>query len=245
MANLRPRVLIVDDDRLLCDLLNDYLEGEGFEIINSHDGESALEKLKNPASGIDLIVLDVLMPSLDGLTTLRRLRTITSTPVIMLSARGEPEDRALGLELGASDYLGKPFLPAELLARIRTQLRGPRMTPPKPIEVGELRLYPAQRRACIADRDLSLTAAEFSLLLALARTPKAVVCRNELTQAALGRQHEMYERCIDVHISRVRRKLAEASPTAPRIISIRGNGYLLQSCDTTDLACLSLTAHNA
>ncbi|MBL6751665.1 MAG: response regulator transcription factor [Nevskia sp.] len=154
-------------------------------------------------------------------------------------------NRALGLELGASDYLGKPFLPAELLARIRTQLRGPRMTPPKPIEVGELRLYPAQRRACIADRDLSLTAAEFSLLLALARTPRAVVCRNELTQAALGRQHEMYERCIDVHISRVRRKLAEASPTAPRIISIRGNGYLLQSCDTTDLACLILTAHHA
>jgi two-component system response regulator CpxR len=221
------RILIADDDRALCRLLADYLQREGFAVDVAHDGEAALARLRNPADRPDLLILDVMMPGRDGLETLRQLRMQHRLPVIMLSARGEPVDRVIGLELGADDYLAKPCLPRELLARVRAQLR--RTAPPVSgvIQAGNLQLYPGERRAQAAGQDLSLTGAEFLLLLALAQRAGELVDKAALTRQALGRELERFDRSIDVHVSRLRHKLSEASPDAPRIESVRGSGYVL------------------
>jgi two-component system response regulator CpxR len=221
------RILIADDDRALCRLLADYLQREGFAVDVAHDGEAALARLRNPADRPDLLILDVMMPGRDGLETLCQLRMQHRLPVIMLSARGEPVDRVIGLELGADDYLAKPCLPRELLARVRAQLR--RTAPPVSgvIQAGNLQLYPGERRAQAAGQDLSLTGAEFLLLLALAQRAGELVDKAALTRQALGRELERFDRSIDVHVSRLRHKLSEASPDAPRIESVRGSGYVL------------------
>lgn len=222
-----PRILIADDDRALTELLAEYLQREGFAVDVVHDGEAALVRLRDPAQRPDLLILDVMMPGRDGLETLRELRLQQRLPVIMLSARGEPVDRVIGLELGADDYLSKPCLPRELLARVRAQLR--RHTPEGAanVQVGNLRLQPGDRQAYVGEQELSLTGAEFSLLLALAQRSGEVVDKATLTRLALGRELERFDRSIDVHVSRLRHKLAEASDTAPRIESVRGSGYLL------------------
>ena len=228
MHNPTPsRILIADDDRALCRLLADYLQREGFVVDVAHDGEAALAYLRNPAQRPDLLILDVMMPGRDGLDTLRELRMQHRLPVIMLSARGEPVDRVIGLELGADDYLAKPCLPRELLARIRAQLR--RQTPLQsgPVHVGNLLLLPGERRAQVGEQELSLTGAEFLLLLGLAQRAGELVDKAALTRQALGRELEKFDRSIDVHVSRLRHKLAEASPDAPRIESVRGSGYVL------------------
>ncbi|HEU4670140.1 MAG TPA: response regulator transcription factor [Dyella sp.] len=221
------RILIADDDRALAELLSGYLQREGFAVDVVHDGEAALARLRDATQRPDLLILDVMMPGRDGLETLRELRLQQRLPVIMLSARGEPVDRVIGLELGADDYLSKPCLPRELLARVRAQLR--RQTPEAAsnVQVGHLRLQPGDRQAFVDARELTLTGAEFSLLLALAQRAGEVVDKATLTRLALGRELERFDRSIDVHVSRVRHKLAEASPVAPRIESVRGSGYLL------------------
>jgi two-component system response regulator CpxR len=221
------RILIVDDDRALCALLADYLQREGFVVDLAHDGESALVQLRNPASRPDLLILDVMMPGRDGLDTLRELRMQHRLPVIMLSAKGEPVDRVIGLELGADDYLAKPCLPRELLARVRAQLRRNTPATAANVQVGTLRLQPGDRRAFIDEQELSLTGAEFTLLLALAQRAGELVDKASLTRLALGRELERFDRSIDVHVSRLRHKLGEASAQAPRIESVRGSGYLL------------------
>jgi len=223
-----PRILIADDDRALCGLLAEYLQREGFVVDLAHDGEAALARLHNAAQRPDLLILDVMMPGRDGLETLRELRMKYRLPVIMLSARGEPVDRVVGLELGADDYLAKPCLPRELLARIRAQLR--RNTPVASageLQLGMLRLLPGERRALVGAQELSLTGAEFQLLLALAQRAGELVDKAALTRLALGRELERYDRSIDVHVSRLRHKLAEASTQAPRIDAVRGAGYVL------------------
>jgi two-component system response regulator CpxR len=221
------RILIADDDRALAGLLAEYLQREGFAVDVVHDGEAALARLRDGAQRPDLLILDVMMPGRDGLETLRELRMQQRLPVIMLSARGEPVDRVIGLELGADDYLSKPCLPRELLARVRAQLR--RQTPEAAanVQVGNLRLQPGDRQASVDAQELTLTGAEFSLLLALAQRAGEVVDKATLTRLALGRELERFDRSIDVHVSRLRHKLAEASPAAPRIESVRGSGYLL------------------
>ena len=221
------RILIADDDRALAQLLADYLVREGFAVDTVHDGEAALARLRDGAQRPDLLILDVMMPGRDGLETPRELRLQQRLPVIMLSARGEPVDRVIGLELGADDYLSKPCLPRELLARVRAQLR--RHTPEGAanVQVGALRLQPGDRQAFVGERELSLTGAEFSLLLALAQRAGEVVDKATLTRLALGRELERFDRSIDVHVSRLRHKLGEAADTAPRIESVRGSGYLL------------------
>jgi len=222
------RILIADDDRALCGLLAEYLQREGFDVDLAHDGEAALARLHNAAQRPDLLILDVMMPGRDGLETLRELRVKYRLPVIMLSARGEPVDRVVGLELGADDYLAKPCLPRELLARIRAQLR--RHAPAAAagdLQLGVLRLLPGERRALVGERELSLTGAEFQLLLALAQHAGELVDKARLTRLALGRELERYDRSIDVHVSRLRHKLAEASAQAPRIDAVRGAGYVL------------------
>lgn len=223
-----PRILIADDDRALCNLLAEYLQREGFVVDVAHDGEAALAQLHNASQRPDLLILDVMMPGRDGLDTLRELRLQYRLPVIMLSARGEPVDRVIGLELGADDYLSKPCLPRELLARVRAQLR--RNTPSThagTLQLGVLRLQLGERRAYVEEHELSLTGAEFQLLLALAQRAGELVDKAVLTRIALGRELERFDRSIDVHVSRLRHKLAEASPESPRIESVRGAGYVL------------------
>ncbi|MDG2536579.1 response regulator transcription factor [Dyella jiangningensis] len=222
-----PRLLIVDDDRALCGLLKDYLEREGFVVDVAYDSDTGLAQLQNPAMRPDLLILDVMMPGRDGLDTLRELRLKHRLPVIMLSAKGEPVDRVVGLELGADDYLTKPCLPRELLARIRAQLRRNTPATAGSLLVGVLRLEPGERRAYVGEQELTLTGAEFQLLLALAQRAGELVDKATLTRMALGRELERFDRSIDVHVSRLRHKLAEASPQSPRIDSVRGAGYSL------------------
>ncbi len=222
-----PRLLIVDDDRALCGLLKDYLEREGFTVEVAHDSGAGLAMLHNPATRPDLLILDVMMPGRDGLDTLRELRLKHRLPVIMLSARGEPVDRVIGLELGADDYLTKPCLPRELLARVRAQLRRNAPATAGSLQVGVLRLEPGERRAYVDEQELTLTGAEFQLLLALAQRAGELVDKATLTRMALGRELERFDRSIDVHVSRLRHKLAEASAQSPRIESVRGAGYSL------------------
>lgn len=221
------RVLIADDDRELCALLADYLRREGFEVDLVHDGESALQHLRDPALRPELLILDVMMPGRDGLETLRELRQQHRLPVIMLSARGEPVDRVVGLELGADDYLSKPCLPRELLARVRAQLRRQALPAAEELNLGSLHLHPAERRAAVDGQELRLTGAEFALLLTLAQHAGEVVGKATLTRLALGREIERFDRSVDVHVSRLRRKLSEASANAPSIEAVRGAGYLL------------------
>lgn len=226
------RILIVDDDRDLCALLADYLRQEGFGVETLHDGASLLARLQSSALTApppDLVILDVMMPGPDGLETLRLLRQTQALPVIMLSARGEPVDRVVGLEFGADDYLAKPCLPRELLARVRARLRrnvgGAAAMPADTLEIGDLRLHPSERRAWLGAAELHLTGAEFSLLYALAARAGQLIDKATLTRAALGRELERFDRSVDVHVSRLRRKLSEAGPQAPQIESVRGLGY--------------------
>jgi two-component system, OmpR family, response regulator CpxR len=221
------RILIVDDDQALCRLLADYLQREGFVVDLAHDGEAALTHLRNSAERPDLLILDVMMPGRDGLETLRDLRMRHRLPVIMLSARGEPVDRVIGLELGADDYLAKPCLPRELLARVRAQLRRNMPLMAGTLQVGNLQLLPNERRVRVDEHDLSLTGAEFSLLLGLAQRAGELVDKATLTRLTLGRDLGRFDRSIDVHVSRLRHKMAEASPRSPRIESVRGSGYML------------------
>jgi two-component system response regulator CpxR len=221
------RILIVDDDRELCALLAEYLRREGMQVEAVHDGEAALEQLRDPASRPDLLILDVMMPGRNGLDTLRELRLQHRLPVIMLSARGEPVDRVVGLELGADDYLSKPCLPRELLARVRAQLRRHTVEGVGALTAGNLRLLPGERRAYASERELTLTGAEFLLLLTLVQRAGEVIDKAALTRAALGRELERFDRSIDVHVSRVRQKLLQASKQSPRIESVRGSGYVL------------------
>jgi two-component system response regulator CpxR len=222
-----PRILIVDDDRALAELLAEYLQREGFVVDIANDSDAGLAQLHQASTRPDLLILDVMMPGRDGLETLRELRLKYRLPVIMLSAKGEPVDRVIGLELGADDYLTKPCLPRELLARVRAQLRRNTPATAGTLQVGSLRLEPGERRAYVEQQELSLTGAEFQLLLALAQRAGELVDKATLTRMALGRELERFDRSIDVHVSRLRHKLAEVSPQAPRIDSVRGAGYSL------------------
>jgi two-component system, OmpR family, response regulator CpxR len=221
------RILIGDDDRELCSLLSEYLRREGLQVEVVHDGEAVLAQLRDSATRPDLLILDVMMPGRNGLDTLRELRAQHRLPVIMLSGRGEPVDRVVGLELGADDYLSKPCLPRELLARVRAQLRRHTVEAAGVLTVGVLRLLPGERRAYANEKELNLTGAEFALLLILVQRAGEVIDKTSLTRVALGRELERFDRSIDVHVSRLRHKLAEASPNSPRIDSIRGAGYVL------------------
>lgn len=225
-------ILIVDDDLALAELLADYLRHESYTVETVHDGAAALARLAAAGPRPDLLILDVMMPGLDGLETLRELRRKHPLPVIMLSARGEPVDRIIGLELGADDYLAKPCLPRELLARVRARLRSAAATTAiDTLEIGILRIETLTRTAKLGGQPLDLTGAEFSLLMALATRPGQVVDKAVLTREGLGREIERFDRAVDVHISRLRRKLADAAPdTAANTVGIdavRGLGYQL------------------
>lgn len=225
-----PQVLLADDDRALTALLAEYLQQEGFTVRAVHDGDAALAALDDESFKPDVLVLDVMMPGRDGLDTLQKLRGVHALPVLMLSARGEPLDRVIGLELGADDYLAKPCLPRELLARIKALLRrGVAGVSNQVLEAGVVKLVTGERRAWCDGVALELTGAEFALLLTLLQHAGTVVDKATLTQQALGRELERYDRAIDVHVSRLRQKLAAASAKAPAIEAVRGAGYQLMA----------------
>ena len=219
------RVLLVDDDVQLCKLVAERLAGEGYTIDTVHDGSRGLECAVSRE--YSLVVLDLMLPGMGGLDVLRRLRKVSPIPVLILTARGEDSDRIVGLEMGADDYLPKPFNPRELIARIRAILR--RTGRPEvscgPLIVGDLRIDPAVREAWIEDAPLSLTSAEFTLLEAFMREPGCVLSREQLTESVLGRKLGPFDRVIDVHVSNLRKKLG-VPHDGQRIKAVRGSGYL-------------------
>lgn len=218
------RVLIIDDDIELCELLAARMSGEGFEMEAVHEGHRGLERALSREHS--LVVLDLMLPGMGGLDVLRRVREQSPIPVLVLTARGEDVDRILGLEIGADDYLPKPFNPRELIARIRAILRRTvhLATASHPVIAGDIRIDPAAREARMQGRLLSLTSVEFALLEILLRNAGRIVSREELTEAVLGRKLGPFDRVIDVHISNIRKKLG-AGQGAERIKSIRGSGY--------------------
>lgn len=224
-------VLIVDDDRELAQMLTEYLTAEGFVAAVAHDGSTALNKLAT--NKYELVILDVMLPSLNGFDVLRNLRQTLSVPVIMLTAHGTDVDRIVGLELGADDYLAKPFNPRELVARIRAVLRrcssrdSTSGSPAPPVSVGQLRLDPATFGVTLEGKQIRLTGTEFRVLEMLMRTPGQVQSRDLLTERVLGRKLTPYDRSIDTHVSNLRRKLGLGVPGLPEIRSIRGTGYVL------------------
>jgi two-component system response regulator CpxR len=225
------RILAIDDDVALCELLADYLVSEGFEVESTHDGETGLEAACD--GGHDLIVLDVMLPGMNGFEVLRHLRGRSDTPVIMLTARGETVDRIVGLEIGADDYLAKPFNPRELVARIRAILRRMRLdrmnvddTVPETLKVGDVEMHITTRLVLLSGGPVNLTAMEFSLLELLLRNAGRLVPREELIRSVLGRTPYPYDRSIDVHVSRIRKKLGREVDGTERIKTIRNVGYL-------------------
>lgn len=221
-------ILMVDDDRELCRLLQEYCALEGLSLRCVHNGEAGV--LMALGGGFDLVILDVMMPGMSGTEALRRIRTSSMVPVLMLTAMGDDDDRILGLELGADDYVPKPCTPRELVARIRAILRrtAPRPdAPPDAVACGELQLWPARRLAEMNGAPLSLTGAEFSILEILVRHAGQPVSRETLSSEGLGRPLTRYDRSLDVHLSSIRHKLGPGRDGRPRIQALRGRGYQL------------------
>jgi DNA-binding response OmpR family regulator len=221
-------VLIIDDDVELTKLLEEYLQGEQFDLSAAHDGPAGLEKALN--NSYSVIVLDVMLPGMSGLDVLKQLRQKSAVPVLMLTARGSELDRILGLELGADDYLAKPFNPRELVARLRAILRRTTSSAPsataQPVHVADLELHPESRSVTCGGKPVTLTGAEFDLLYTFMRSPGKIISREDLTQAALGRPMSPMDRSIDVHVSNLRRKLGTYDSNHERIKAIRGSGYV-------------------
>lgn len=224
------RVLVVDDDVELCELVKEFLEPEGLQVEAVHNGNRGLERALTGEHA--LVVLDVMLPGMNGLDVLRKLRASSSVPVLLLTARGQDVDRIVGLELGADDYLPKPFNPRELVARIRAILRrtrseaGERQAPQTSVHVGDVELNPATRTVLRGGEAVDLTAVEFNLLDVLLREAGRVVTRDELAKIALGRLFSPYDRSIDMHISKLRKKLGEYGKGGERIKTVRGVGYI-------------------
>ena len=226
-----PRLLLVDDDRDLCQLVTQYLEAEGFTLSVVHTGD---EGVRTAITGnYELIVLDVMLPDKKGFEVLREIRMRVRTPVLMLTAKGDEFDRILGLELGADDYLPKPFNPRELIARISAILRrsgwqseNNTASRPPVIHSGDIDLDLAARTVLKAGEHLRLTSAEFDLLRIFFESPGQVLTREALVEAVLGRKFSPFDRSIDLHISNLRRKLGPQSDGTERIRSVRGIGYL-------------------
>jgi len=218
------RILVVDDEPNIVELLRLYLEKEGYAVVAARDGEEAL--VLHDRHQPDLVVLDLMLPKRDGFEVCRELRRRGDTPIVMLTARGEDIEAIVGLELGADDYVTKPFNPRALVARVKAILRRTAATAGggRPIEVGSLRVDPRRREACVADRRLDLRPREFDLLATLARDAGAVLTREGLLEQAWGTDFPGETRTVDVHVAELRKKLGEDGPA---IETVRGVGYRL------------------
>jgi DNA-binding response OmpR family regulator len=227
------RLLLIEDDVRLCRLVKEYLEGMGYSVAMEHSGPAGLATALRER--FDAIVLDVMLPGLDGFEVLRRIRMHSTTPVLMLTGRGEEADRIVGLEMGADDYLPKTFSTRELLARLRAVLRRSILTQAQaadrreaPVAVGDLVVDPGPHVATLNGQPLPLTRQEFDLLLALARASGRVRTRENLLLEVADRDFEGFDRSIDVHISSLRKKLGDDARAPRWIETIRGVGYLLK-----------------
>jgi DNA-binding response OmpR family regulator len=222
-----PTVLVVDDEAKITDVVRDYLAHAGFDVVTAYDGRGALTQARSRRP--DLVVLDLGLPDVDGLDVARELRRGSGVPVVMLTARGEELDRVLGLELGADDYIVKPFSPRELVARVRAVLRrvdgGTADAAIEIIRVVDVDIDLARRRVSVAGRVVDLTPTEFELVTTMARQPGRVFTRAQLLDAIHGVAVESYERAIDAHVKNIRRKL-EPEPRRPRyVLTVHGVGY--------------------
>src|SRR4051812_11304662 len=220
-----PTILVVDDEPKIVQLARDYLEHAGFAVLTAGDGTSAVQAAR--ARRPDLVVLDLGLPGIDGLEVMRRIRATGPTPIVVLTARDTELDKLLGLELGADDYVTKPFSPRELVARVRAVLRRAERAavPSDVIAVGDLVLDMPRLRVTVGGRPVDLTATEFSILATMARDPGRVFTRSRLLDAVHGVAFEAYERAIDAHVKNIRRKI-EPTPGAPRYVqTVHGVGY--------------------
>ena len=235
-ATGRTRVLVVDDDKKLCRLVRDYLEPMGYDVAVVHTGTEGIAKAISESW--HAVILDVMMPGCDGFEALKQIRRKSDVPVLMLTGRGEEADRIVGLEIGADDYLPKTFSTRELLARLRAVVRRSAVTANKPgaeatgeLTVGPLRVNPSSRTAALGDQPLVLTPVEFDLLHSLVRASGRVKTREQLLDEIRDRNYEVFDRSIDVHISALRRKLADDAKTPRFIRTVRSAGYMLVNPD--------------
>ena len=220
---MKKTVLVVDDDEDLVELLKRYLEKDGYDVLTAFDGNAALNLFR--LRDVDLIVLDLMLPKVDGLNVCRSVRGESQVPIIMLTAKTEEEDRIKGLDLGADDYVTKPFSPGELLARIRAVLRRTSEEEQKEVSHGNLSLNFETRQVLIETDPVNLTPTEFKILATMVKQPRRVFSRPDLIHAALGYGYEGFERTIDVHIKNIRKKL-EPNPDEPIYIkTVHGVGY--------------------
>jgi two-component system, OmpR family, alkaline phosphatase synthesis response regulator PhoP len=222
---MSQKILVVDDELDIVKVVRAYLEQSGFRVITASDGQQALAIFRHEQP--DLIVLDLNLPKMDGLDVCRAIRRESSVPIIMLTARVEETDRLIGLEIGADDYIVKPFSPREVVARVRTVLRrsAPAAEQPSPITVGALTIDPIKHEVQLQGRSIELTPSEFNILLALATQPGRAFSRMELLDAAQGEAYEGYERSVDVHIKNLRQKLGDESRDPTYVLTVYGVGY--------------------
>jgi two-component system response regulator CpxR len=221
------RILIIDDDRALGEMLKEYLQPDHLAVVACLSGEEGIETLR--AGDFDLVILDIMLPGMSGLDVLKQIRGMSDIPTIMLTAKGDDVDRILGLELGADDYLAKPFNPRELLARLKAILRRAPAAAATAgrLVVGGIELDAKAHKVTAGSESVRLTGTEFELLRCLAESRGVIVSKDELSKKALGRRYMPYDRSIDTHVSNVRRKLNDAGVSSPSIQSRRGVGYCL------------------
>ena len=229
-----PAILMIDDDTGLCELVAEYLALDGYDFTAAHDGKQGLALAQS--GNFELILLDIMLPGMDGLSVLKELRSGRYCPVLMLTARGDDVDRIVGLELGADDYLAKPFNPRELVARIKAILRrveltkAPASNQSTVLLLNGLELNPHNRQLSCNGELISLTATEFQLLELLMRRAGEVVSKDELSREVLGKRLQMYDRSLDMHVSNIRKKIAPYSADE-KIQTLRGSGYLFLAGD--------------
>ncbi len=224
------RILIIDDDAELCDLLTKFLARESLTAETVHNGETGLARALT--GDYQLVILDVMLPDTSGFEVLRRIRAVSQIPVVMLTAKGEEIDRVIGLEIGADDYLPKPFSPRELVARLNAVWRRYEMPPavqqnaPEIISIGDLTIEIEARTVRVGGQPIEMTTAEFDVLLVLGRAAGRVVLREEIARAALGRSLAPFDRSVDMIVSKIRRKLGRFRNDAERIRAVRNSGYI-------------------
>lgn len=218
-------ILIIEDDNRLAEMVRDYLEGNGYDVEIAPNGITGIAKQND--HNYDAIILDLMLPDIDGLEICRIIKNSSDIPIIMLTAKGEPMDRVVGLELGADDYMGKPFEPRELLARLRAITRRGRAAAEQQIlYFGRLEIDPNSMVARLNEKDLILTSHQFQLLHILAKSAGRILSRDSLMDQLKGEDFDVFDRSIDVHISRIRTQIEEDPKHPKRIVTVRGAGYV-------------------
>jgi len=219
------RILLIEDDSRLADMVGEYLGKAGFHVIHAENGMRGLAL--HGREPVDVVILDLMLPDIEGLDVCRQIRARSDSPILMLTARGDPMDRVVGLEMGADDYLPKPFEPRELLARLRAVLRRSRAGPkPDVLRYGRLEIDRGGREVRLDGAPRPLTGYQFALLLALAEHAGRVMSRDALMDAVKGEQFEAFDRSIDVHVSRIRAAIEDDPKKPRRVITVRGTGYV-------------------